>query len=70
MRQGTRVITTAFCQTFFEDARECGRVLRIAVRDLAAESESERMFTCGIPKAGLEKYVGLLRQAGREVHVE
>jgi hypothetical protein len=60
----------AFCQTFFEDAIECGRVLRVAVRDLAAESESARISTCGIPKARLEKYLGLLRQAGREVHVE
>jgi len=60
----------AFCQTFVEDAIECGRVLRVAVRDLAAESESARISTCGIPKARLEKYLGLLRQAGREVHVE
>ncbi|MGH8584537.1 MAG: hypothetical protein ACREWG_17565 [Gammaproteobacteria bacterium] len=60
----------AFCQTYFEDATECGRVLRVAVRDLAAESESARILTCGIPKARLETYVGLLRQAGREVHVE
>ncbi len=64
------VAVGAFCQTFFEDAVECGRVLRVAVRDLAAESESERISTCGIPKTGLEKYIGLLRQAGREVHVE
>ncbi|MGH8702871.1 MAG: hypothetical protein ACREVR_17085 [Burkholderiales bacterium] len=60
----------AFCQTFFEDATECGRVLRVAVRDLAAESESARIFTCGVPKAKLEKYVGLLRRAGREAPVE
>jgi hypothetical protein len=64
------VSTGAFCQTFFEDAVECGRVLRVAVRDLAAESESARISTCGIPRANLEKYMGLLRQAGREVHVE
>ena len=64
------VTVGAFCQTFFEDAAECGRVLRIAVRDLAAASESARIFTCGIPKASLERYLGLLRQAGREVHVE
>jgi DNA mismatch repair protein MutS len=64
------VTTGAFCQTFFEDATECGRVLRVAVRDLAAESEPARIPTCGIPKARLEKYLGLLRQAGREVHVE
>jgi hypothetical protein len=60
----------AFCQSFFEDAVLCGQVLHVAVRNLAAESEVERILTCGIPKAKLEKYVSLLRQAGREVHVE
>lgn len=60
----------AFCQSFFEDAVECGRLLRVAVRDRAADSESEKIFTCGIPKAGLEDYVQRLRQAGKEVHVE
>jgi hypothetical protein len=64
------VATGAFCQSFFEDAAECGRVLRIAVGDLAAGSESARIPACGIPQAKLEKYLGLLRQAGREVHVE
>jgi hypothetical protein len=63
------VTVGAFCQSFFEDAKECGRVLRVAVRDLAAESERERILTCGIPKAKLEKYVAVLRQAGREVYV-
>ena len=60
----------AFCQSFFEDAVACGRVLRIAVRDLSAESEAARIPVCGIPRARLETYLGLLRQAGREVHVE
>jgi hypothetical protein len=64
------VTTGAFCQTFFEDAIDCGRLLRIAVRDLAAESEPARISACGIPKASLERYLDLLRQAGREVHVE
>ena len=64
------VTVGAFCQTFFEDAVECGRLLHIAVRDLAAGSESERISTCGIPRARLEKYLALLRQAGREGHVE
>lgn len=59
----------AFCQTFFEDATECGRVLRVAVRDLATESESAAILTCGIPKARLETYVSRLQQAGKEVHV-
>jgi DNA mismatch repair ATPase MutS len=60
----------AFCQTFFEDAVFCGQVLRFAVRNLAADSEPEKILTCGLPKAKLEKYVALLRQAGKEVHVE
>jgi DNA mismatch repair protein MutS len=64
------VTVGAFCQSFFEDAVECGRLLRIAVRDLAANSQAEKILTCGIPKAKLEKYCTLLRQAGREVHVE
>jgi hypothetical protein len=64
------VTVGAFCQSFFEDAAACERLLRIAVRDLAAESEPERILTCGIPRAKLEKYLGLLRLAGREVHVE
>ena len=64
------VTTGAFCQTFFEDAVFCGETLRVAVRNLAADSEMEKILTCGIPKAKLEKYVSLLRQAGREVHVE
>jgi DNA mismatch repair ATPase MutS len=46
--------TGAFCQTFFDDAVECARVLRVAVRDLAAASESARISTCGIPKASTE----------------
>jgi hypothetical protein len=59
-----------FCQTFFEDAIFCGQTLHLAVRNVAAESEPEKILTCGIPKAKLEKYVALLQQAGREVHVE
>ena len=64
------VTVGAFCQTFFEDATECGRVLRVAVRDVATGSESAPILTCGIPKARLESYIGLLQQAGKEVHVE
>ena len=60
----------AFCQTFFEDAVACGRILRFAVRNLAAESEPQKILACGFPQAKLEKYVALLRQSGREVHVE
>jgi len=60
----------AFCQTFFEDAVACGQALRVAVRDVAAGSESEKILTCGIPKAKLDHYIVLLRRGGREVHVE
>ena len=60
----------AFCQTFFEDAIFCGQVLHFAVRNLAADSEREKILTCGIPKAKLERYIDLLRQAGKEAHVE
>jgi hypothetical protein len=64
------VTVGAFCQSFFEDAVYCGQTLHVAVRNLAAESEAEKILTCGIPKAKLEKYISLLRQAGKEVHVE
>jgi len=60
----------AFCQTFFEDAVACGKLLHLAVRNVAAESEPETILTCGIPKGKLEKYLALLQQAGRKVHVE
>ena len=64
------VTVGVFCQTFFEDATFVGQTLHFAVRDLAAASEREKIPTCGLPKAKLEKYISLLRQAGREVHVE
>lgn len=60
----------AFYQTFFEDAAECARELKLAVRNLAAEAEPEKIFACGFPLGALERYVDLLRQRGREVHVE
>ncbi|MBM3668207.1 MAG: hypothetical protein FJW90_12210 [Actinobacteria bacterium] len=60
----------AFCQAFFEDARLVGRELGLTVRDLAADSEPEKIFACGIPKARLEAHVARLGQPGREVHVE
>jgi hypothetical protein len=64
------VAVGAFCQTFFEDAVVCAQLLRFAVRNLAADSEPEKILACGVPKAKLDKYVSLLRQAGREVHAE
>jgi DNA mismatch repair ATPase MutS len=60
----------AFCQSFFEDAAFCGRTLRIAVRDLAAESARETIPTCGIPQARLDAFVARLGRARKEVHVE
>jgi len=60
----------AFCQAFFEDAQLLGRDLGIAVRDLAADSEPEKIFACALPKAKLESYVEALGRAGRGVHVE
>ncbi|MGH7287027.1 MAG: hypothetical protein ACREI8_03305 [Myxococcota bacterium] len=59
----------AFLQTFFEDAAFCGRALRLAARDLGADSEPERILACGFPRTKLDKYTALLRQHGRELHV-
>lgn len=59
----------AFYQTFFEDAVVCGRTLTLAVRNLAADSEPEKILACGIPVGALERYVEVLRQRGREAHV-
>lgn len=59
----------AFLQTFFEDAAFCGRELRLALRDPAADSEPEKIPACGFPRTKLEKYAALLRERGRELHV-
>lgn len=64
------VAVGAFYQTFFDDAATCGRELRFAVRNLAAESEPEKILVCGFPRAKLQKYVELLRQVGWETHAE
>jgi len=60
----------AFCQTFFEDAVACGQALRLAVRNVAAESEPEKILTCGIPKTKMEHYIAVLQRGGWVVHVE
>jgi MutS domain I len=60
----------SFCQTFFEDAAFCHRELRLAVRDLAADSEPEKIPSCGFPLRVLDKYVAWLQQRGRQTHVE
>ena len=71
-RPGAVVFVRAgsFLQTFFEDAALCGRELRLAVRNLAADSEPEKIPSCGFPLRVQEKYTGLLRQRGWEAHVE
>ncbi len=60
----------AFFQTFFEDALFCNRTVRLALRDMAADSEPEKIPACGFPRGRLEKFAGLLQQAGRAVHAE
>lgn len=64
------VAVGAFCQTFFEDAQLCGRVLHLALRDVSADSEPETILTCGFPRDRLETFAGRLRETGRSVHVE
>ena len=64
------VVVGTFYQTFFDDAALCGRELRLAVRNRAADSEPEKIPACGFPLHVLEKYVGLLGQRGRAAHVE
>lgn len=60
----------SFLVTFFEDAALCNRELRLAIRNLAAASEPEKILSCGFPLRVQEKFTALLRQRGREVHVE
>jgi hypothetical protein len=59
-----------FLQTFFDDAVECGKRLGLAVRDLAAADEPERIPACGVPVTALEKYRTLLGSGGRTMRVE
>lgn len=60
----------AFLQSFFDDAVECGERLKLAVRNLAAEDEPERIPVCGVPVAALEKYRTLLGSSGRAMRIE
>lgn len=60
----------AFCQAFFEDAKLMGSRFGLKVRNLAADSEPEKILSCGIPKARLEHWTERLGRAGLEVHVE
>ncbi|MGH7477756.1 MAG: hypothetical protein ACRELD_15935 [Longimicrobiales bacterium] len=63
------VTAGAFCQAFFEDAKFMGPKFGLKVRDLATESEPEKIFSCGIPKARLEHWLERLGRAGLEVHI-
>ena len=60
----------AFLQTFFDDAVECGKRLKLAVRNLAADDEPERIPVCGFPVAALVKYRTLLGSTGRAMRVD
>jgi len=62
------VAVGAFYQTFFEDAAWCARELKFALRDLAADSEPERIPACGFPRGRLEHYREVLASRGRTVH--
>jgi len=64
------IVSGVFCQTFFEDAAFCGRALGLAVQNMSADSEPERILACGFPRRALEKYAALLRERGRTIHVE
>lgn len=59
-----------FLQTFFDDAVECGNRLKLAVRNLAADDEPERIPVCGVPVAALEKYRTRLASDGRTLRIE
>ena len=60
----------AFLQTFFDDAVECGKRLSLAVRNLGAADETERIPVCAGPVVALEKYRTLLGSGGRTMRVE
>ena len=61
------VAVGAFYQTFFEDAVWCARELKFALRNLAADSEPEKIPACGFPRGRLEHYREVLASRGRTV---
>lgn len=69
---GALVLVTAgaFCQTFFEDAKFMHTEFKLKVRDLAADSEPEKIPACGVPKTRLDYWTARIERAGYEVHVE
>jgi len=58
----------AFFQTFFEDAVWCARELGFALRNLAADSEPEKILACGFPRGRFDHYREVLASQGRAVH--
>jgi hypothetical protein len=64
------VTVGAFCQTFFEDAVFCARTFGFQLRNLAADSEPEKILACGFPRSRLEHYRAALLSQGRAVHAE
>ena len=62
------VAVGAFYQTFFEDAAWCARELGFALRNLAADSEPEKIPACGFPRGRLDHYREVLASRGRTVH--
>jgi hypothetical protein len=59
-----------FLQTFFEDAVECSKLMGLAVRDLSANGEPEKIPVCGIPVSAIEQYKIRLGSIGRTMWVD
>ncbi len=62
------VAVGVFYQTFFEDAVWCARELGFALRNLAADSEPEKIPACGFPRSRLDHYREVVGSRGRAVH--
>jgi hypothetical protein len=64
-RSASRSRSAWRCQLlpFFEDAALCERELRLAVRNLAADSEPEKIPSCGLPVRALDEIPGLTAPA-------
>ena len=63
------VKTGAFYKTFFEDAMYLNRTLHLKIQNLSAESEPERIVSCGFPVTALEKFRARLAPLGRAFYV-
>lgn len=62
------VKTGAFYKTFFKDALFCHERLRLAVQNLAADSEEVAILSCGFPVTALERYAARLAELGKEIY--